>query len=359
VPERSFVVGSAGLPRPTRGAGSLLALAVGLELVGRVLGSRGLTLVAAGFIGTLIAAAVLTPRISGTRLTFDGAARLTAGASSAIGLVATAPDGWRGIGPILVTDTTPAYADTAVMISTLRPGESAVATFPVRPPQRGHWLASTVTVEALSPLGGFARRRTVSLPGALWVHPSAARPLPLPSLGSLAARHGSRTRRSPVGTEIAGLREWRTGDPAGRVNWRASARRNQIVVMEREDNQRVAVLIAIGVAGDDDAWERAVARSAATAVDALRSGHSLDLLRADGPVTARTARDVLDFFAELVDPAPASTETIAASLRRAGPGAVLVWLSAQPPPADVAAVVRSASAGFVSALSAATPEQLP
>jgi uncharacterized protein (DUF58 family) len=335
---------------------SLLALAVGLELVGRVLGSRGLSLVAAGFIGTLIAAAVLTPRISGTKLTFDGAARLIAGAETSVGLVASAPAGRRGIGPILVTDTTPAYAETAVMISALRPGESAAATYPVRPPQRGHWLASTATVEAVSPLGGFTRRATVSLPGGLWVHPSAARPLPLPSLGSLNARHGSRTRRSPVGTEIAGLREWRAGDPAGRVHWRASARRNQIVVMEREDNQRVAVLIAVGVPGEDDTWERAVAGSAATAVDALRSGHSLDLLTAAGAVTARTARDVLDFFAELDDPAPATTWTIAASLRRAGPGAVLVWLSAQPPPADVAAVVRSASAGFVRALGPATPE---
>jgi uncharacterized protein (DUF58 family) len=355
VPERSSVVGSARLPRPTRGAASLLALAVGLELIGRVLGSRGLTLVAAGFIGTLIAAAVLTPRISGVRLTFDGAARLTAGAESTIRLVATAPTGWRRIGPLLVTDTTLAYDETAVMITAMHPGESVAATYPIRPPQRGHWLASTVTVEALSPLGGFARRRTVSLPGALWVHPGAARPLPLPTLGSLRAHDGSRTRRSPAGAEIAGLREWRAGDPAGRVHWRASARRNQIVVMEREDNQRVNVLVAIGVAGDDDAWERAVARSAATAVDALRSGHGLDLLCAEGPVAARTARDVLDFFAELVHPAPAGTETIAASLRRAGPGAVLVWLSTQPPPDDVSAVVRSASVGLVRAVSAGVP----
>jgi uncharacterized protein (DUF58 family) len=350
VPERTSVVGSVSPPRPTRGAASLLALAVGLELVGRVLGSRGLSLVAAGFIGTLIAAAVLTPRISGTKLALDAPARLVAGAEASLTLVATAPGGWRRIGPILVTDTTAAYDETAVMFSALRPAESAVATYPVRPPARGHWPASTVTVEAVSPLGGFARRRTVSLPGALWVHPSAARPLPSPSLGSVRARDGARSRRTPAGTEIAGLREWRAGETAGRVHWRASARRNQIVVMDREDNQRVAVLIAIGVVGDDDAWERAVARSAATAVDALRSGHGLDLLCADGPVTARTARDVLDFFAELLDPAPTPVATIAASLRRAGPGAVLVWLSSQPPPTEVTVALRAASAGCIRAV---------
>jgi uncharacterized protein (DUF58 family) len=173
--------------------------------------------------------------------------------------------------------------------------------------------------------------------------------LPLPSLGSLRTRDGSRTRRSPVGAEIAGLREWRAGDPAARVHWRASAKRNQIVVMERDDNQRVAVLVATGRPGESDAWERAVARTAATAVAALRSGDGVVLLSADATVTARTARDVLDCFAELDEPTPTPTVAIARSLRRAGHGAVLVWLSVDPPPADVTAAARSASATLVRA----------
>jgi uncharacterized protein (DUF58 family) len=350
VPERSSVVGSAWLPRPTGGAASLLALAVGLELVGRVLGSRGLTLVAAGFIGTLVAAALLTPRISGTTITLDGPARMVAGAESFIGVQVSAPAGRRRVGPFLLTDTTPAYAETAVMTPALRPGERVVATFPVRPPLRGHWPGSTVSVEAMSPLGGFVRRRTVTLPGSTWVHPSGARSLPLPSLGSLRTRDGSRTRRSPAGTEIAGLREWRPGDPAARVHWRASARRNQIVVMDRDDNQRIAVIVATGRAGQGDGWEHAVARTAATAVEALRGGHSLALLSADSAVTAGTARDVLDCFAELAEPASTPGAAIASALHRAGPGAVLVWLSTEPAPVDVAVALRAASATLVSAL---------
>jgi uncharacterized protein (DUF58 family) len=350
VPERSSVVGSAWLPRPTGGAASLLALAIGLELVGRVLGSRGLTLVAAGFIGTLVAAALLTPRISGATIALDGPARMVAGAESLIAVQISVPAGRRRIGPFLLTDSTPAYAGTAVMAPALRPGERVVATFPVRPPVRGHWTGSTVSVEAVSPLGGFVRRRTLTLPGATWVHPAAARSLPLPTSGSLRTRDGSRTRRDPAGTEIAGLREWRPGDPAARVHWRASARRNQIVVMERDDNQRIAVIVATGRPGRGDAWEHAVARSAATAVEALRGGHSLALLSADSVVTAGTARDVLDCFAELAEPPSTSGAAVAAALHRAGPGAVLVWLSTEPAPVEVAVALRAASATLVSAL---------
>jgi uncharacterized protein (DUF58 family) len=338
------------LPRPTRGAASLLALAVGLELVGRVLGSRGLTLVAAGFIGTLVAAALLTPRISGATITLDAPARLVAGTESFIGLQAGGPTGRRRVGPFLITDTTPAYAETAVMTPTLRPGERVVATFPVRPPSRGHWPECTVTVEAVSPLGGFVRHRSVTLAGALWVHPAAASSLSLPSLGTLRTRHGSRSRRSPAGTEIAGLREWRPGDQAARVHWRASARRNQIVVMERDDNQRIAVVVATGTTGEGDGWEVTVARTAATAVEALRGGHSLALVSAGSTVTTGTARDVLDHFAELAAPGSTPAAAVASALHRAGPGAVLVWLSTEPPPADVVAVVRAASATLRSAL---------
>lgn len=353
MPDLPGVVGAARLPRPTRAGQSLLALAVGLELLGRLLGSRGLTLVAAGVIGTLLAAALLTPRISGVAVRLELPARLTAGAESFVGLHLTAPvRRVRSVGPLLVTDRSPAYAETTVVVPVLRPGRSAVASFPIRPGRRGHWQAGTVCVEAASPLGGFVRRGTVTLPVDLWVHPAPARLLPLPRVGSQRTSEGSHSRTSPTGSEIAGLREWQAGDPAGRVHWRASARRNQIVVMERDDNRQVAVLIAVGSSDRSGAWEHAVGRCAATAVAAVRSGHSVVLLLADGTVTARSARDVLDRFAELKAATAPTAAAIVTSLRRAGPGAMLIWLSAEAPPAQIRAAARAASTGIVSALPA-------
>jgi hypothetical protein len=120
--------------------------------------------------------------------------------------------------------------------------------------------------------------------------------------------------------------------------------------MERDDNQRVALLVAVGSTADGDGWELAVARTAATAVEALRSGHSVALLSGAATLTPRTARDVLDHLSELNQPVTTASEVIAASLRRAGPGAVVIWLSAQPAPPDVAAVVRSAAATLLRAM---------
>jgi uncharacterized protein (DUF58 family) len=328
-----------------------VVLAVGLELLGRLLGSRGLTLVAAGVIGTLVAAALLTPRIGGATVRFELPARLTAGVESIVGLRLTAPARrGRSVGPFLVTDRSPAYAGTTVVAPALRSGRSAVATFSVRPAHRGHWPASTVTVEAVSPLGGFVRRGTVSIPVDTWVHPAPARLLPLHTVGSHRTPDGARSRTSPTGSEIGGLREWQAGDPAGRVHWRASARRNQIVVMERDDNRQPAVLVAAGRSDGSDAWEYAVARCAATAVEAVRAGHNVVLLTADETFSARSARDLLDRFAALHEPAAPSPAVITRSLRQAGPGAVLIWLSTDPTPAEVSVAARAASAVVVTVL---------
>jgi hypothetical protein len=99
--------------------------------------------------------------------------------------------------------------------------------------------------------------------------------------------------------------------------------------MDREDNRAVALLVVIGRSGVGPAWEDTVARAAATAVAAVRSGHSVVLLGGEDGDEApvRSARDVLDRFAELDDRAPASPEALERALRRAGPDAAVLRLS--------------------------------
>jgi uncharacterized protein (DUF58 family) len=306
--EGACVVGRALLPRPTRGGLGLFALAITFELLGRLIDSDGLSFVAAGLLGTFVAAAALTPGISGTRVRREAPSRLTAGATSRVRLVVTAPAGrWGRTGPLLLTESSSAYDDTSVLTPPLRRGASAVATIAVTPAHRGHWYDVTVTVLATSPLGGFERRRSITLAASTWVHPRSAYPWPLPARGSQRSQEGKRSSRSALGTEIAGLREWHSGDPAGRVHWRASARRQQIVVMDREDNRAVALLVVIGRSGVGPAWEDTVARAAATAVAAVRSGHSVVLLGGEDG-----------------DEAP---EALERALRRAGPDAAVLRLS--------------------------------
>jgi uncharacterized protein (DUF58 family) len=353
VPERTAVSASAWLPRPTRAALGLLALAVGVELFGRLLGSRGLSVVAAGLIGTVIAAALLTPRVSGVTVALRAPTRIAVGAESAVQLVVAAPPSrrWRS-GPFLLTVASPAYGDATVMTPTVPAGGRAAVSYPVRPTRRGHWTGTNVTIETVSPLGGFVRRKNLIRRNEMWVYPPPAPPLPLPMSGSTLARAGSRTRVSPTGSEIAGLRQWQPGDPAARVHWRASARRNQLVVMERDDNQQQALLVALGRVETVDSFELAVARTAATALAALRSGHRVHLLTDHGAVALWTARDVMDRFAELSAAASPSAGSVAEALRRADVGAVVIWLSADPPSPEVDQAVRAAAATLVSAIPA-------
>ena len=151
----------------------------------------------------------------------------------------------------------------------------AVARYPIRPQHRGHWPVGAVRVEGVSPLGGFVRRRTVTLPMST-VGASGPGATPEPA-DPRRAEHQARLPKPavPAGAEIAGLREWQAGDPAARVHWRASARRNQLVVMERDDNQRIVVVVAMGRWEVSERWEQAVGRCAATAIAGIQSGHSV------------------------------------------------------------------------------------
>ncbi len=352
MPSRTGLSASAWLPRPTRAALGLLALAIGVELLGRLLGSRGLSVVAAGLIGTVIAAALLTPSVSGVTVALRAPTRIAVGAESAVRLIVTAPPQryWRS-GPFLLAVSSPAYGDATVMTPTVPAGSSAVTMYRVSPARRGHWNGTEVTIEAVSPLGGFVRRRKLTCPIEMWVHPAPARELRLPMSGSTVVRAGSRARRSPTGSEIAGLRQWQPGDPAARVHWRASARRNQLVVMERDDNQQQALLVVLGRVETGDRFELAVARTAATAVAALRSGFSVRLLSDRGDVVAiRSTRDLLERFAEFAAVDSPNPESVGSALRQAGEGAVVVWLSADQPSAQVDQAVRAAAATLVSAL---------
>jgi uncharacterized protein (DUF58 family) len=325
-----------------------------VELFGRLLGSRGLSVVAAGLIGTVIAAALLTPRVSGVTVALRAPTRIAVGTESAVQLTVTAPvrRRWRS-GPFLLTVTSPAYGDATVTTPRVPAGGSVASAYQVTPTRRGYWAGTDVTIEAVSPLGGFVRRKNLIRRNEMWVYPPPTLPLPLPMSGSAVARAGSRARVSPTGSEIAGLRQWQPGDPAARVHWRASARRNQLVVMERDDNQQQAVVVVFGRVEAGGRFELAVARTAATALVALRSGHSVRLLSDRGAVAVRTARDLMDRFAELSVGESPSAASVAAALRQAGGGAVGIWLSADPPSTEVDQAVRAAASSLVRALPAA------
>lgn len=99
-----------------------------------------------------------------------------------------------------------------------------------------------------------------------------------------AVESGEDARRPGDGVDVLGVREYRRGDALRAVAWKASARRDQLVVRELEDPARARVRVDVA-AGD---WERASLDRALEVVcgvadDAARAGHPTEVA-VDGTV---------------------------------------------------------------------------
>jgi uncharacterized protein (DUF58 family) len=325
----------------------LFAAACLLELLGRLVDSTTIAVAAAAALGAVIGDAALTPQLDGVMVTRRGPSRMVAGAAAPLRFVMANAKRRHGgdLQPMLLTGSHPALAELSAVTPTVRRQTSGVVDVTVVPPLRGYWPdGGTTVIEARSPLGGFVRRRRYPSGGPTWVHPAPAGPIPLPDLGVGNPDVPVGSGRSGQGLEFFGIREWRSGDASSSVHWRASARRNQLVVMERERPADAALVIAVGTPGSGPAWEADLARAAATAVAARRLGRPVALLCGDGATSPGATLDVLDWFAEIDDTQPSDPFAAADAIRATGRGGALLWLSASPLPADLQ---RSARAGGI------------
>ena len=133
---------------------------------------------------------------------------------------------------------------------TLTPQGTAVVKYEVTPTRRGGRTFDAIGIRRYGPLGLVHRQERVSLPAEVDVYPDvhAARALELlrrqgradMSLGSRRVRGGD--------TEFERLRPYARGDEIRHVDWRASARRDDITVrhFQAESNQNVMFAIDVG-----------------------------------------------------------------------------------------------------------------
>jgi uncharacterized protein (DUF58 family) len=348
-------------PRPTRSAALLLLLAIILEVLGRLIHSTGVTIAAAAALGAIVGDVALVPRIDGLRLIRNSPSRFTVGTPTTVELTIQAPGRRWGVErQLVVIDTHPALPPGRVLSPSLAAGAVVTASREVVPPARGHWVGpATLEIEAYSPLGGFVRRWTLRYDSEVWVHPAPARPIRMPELSATKAVGTSAAMRSGQGIDVFGIREWRAGDPSSEIHWRATARRGQIVVREREQPAQTPLTVAAGTCAEGETWEIAVARATATAVSALRSGRAVVLLDATGANSPSTVLDILDWFAELHsdgDPAPAALH---AASRSAGVGGTLLWIGATPIGQQLTHAARTGGAGAVVSLGPDHPAGAP
>ena len=175
------------------------------------------------------------------------------------------------------------------------PGERRRLVTTLVPTRRGDRTAAHVTVRSLGPLGLAGRQRRHQVPWAVRVLPPFTSRKFLPEkLARLRELDGAVTlNRRGQGTEFDSLREYVDGDDVRSIDWRATARRGDVVVRNwrpERDRRLVCVLdtgrTSAARVGDMPRLDAAMDACLLLAAVAARAGDRIDLLAADSVVRA-------------------------------------------------------------------------
>ncbi|GGK64790.1 DUF58 domain-containing protein [Ornithinimicrobium pekingense] len=178
----------------------------------------------------------------------------------------------------------------------LPPGERRRVSTALVPVRRGDRPASGVTVRLHGPLGLAGRQRTTHVPGHVRSLPPFRSRRHLPSrlarLRQLDGRSAVRTRGQ--GTEFDSLRDYVEGDDVRSIDWRATARRQHVVVRtwQPERDRRVVLVLdtsrtSAARVRDEPRLDAAMDAALLLAALASRAGDRVDLVAGDRSVRAR------------------------------------------------------------------------
>ncbi|TDN45640.1 uncharacterized protein (DUF58 family) [Curtobacterium flaccumfaciens] len=203
-------------------------------------------------------------------------------------------------------------------------GERRTARMRFAPFRRGRRVSAGVAVRAFGPLGLAARQRVLDAPAELVVTPPFRSRRHLPSrLARLRELDGETTLQlRGHGTEFDSLRDYVRGDDVRSIDWRATARRQDLVVRtwRPERDRRVIVVVDAGRAGagrvdDEPRLDTFIESALLLGALAAAAGDRVDLAVLDDAVRGRvhgaTRTDVVQRFGEtlaLAEPGLAATD---------------------------------------------------
>ena len=175
------------------------------------------------------------------------------------------------------------------------PGERRVLTTVLRPTRRGDRLPDRVTVRTLGPLGLAGRQGRHEVPWRVRVQPpfTSRKYLPerLARLRQLDGLAAARVRGQ--GTEFDSLREYVDGDDVRSIDWRATARRSEVVVRtwRPERDRRILLVLdtsrtSAGRVGDVPRLDAALDAALLLTALAVRAGDRVDMLAMDRDLRA-------------------------------------------------------------------------
>ena len=239
--------------------------------------------------------ALLAPPVSSLRLAREGATACRLGEQAEVRLSVTNP-GSRPLRGVLRDAWVPsAGASPRAHPLDIPPGERRVLTTVLRPTRRGDRAPDRVTVRAVGPLGVAARQGRHEVPWRVRVQPpfTSRRFLPerLARLRQLDGAVAVRVRGQ--GTEFDTLRDYVEGDDVRSIDWRATARRQDVVVRTwRPERDRTLLLVldtsrtSAGRVGDVPRLDAALDAALLLSALASRAGDRVDLLAFDREVRA-------------------------------------------------------------------------
>lgn len=230
----------------------------------------------------------LAARVGALRLSRTGDTRARQGEPARVTLVVQ--NTGRRAARARIRDAWPPSAGSRPRVHHLvvPPGERRLAVTTLVPTRRGDRVAERITVRTIGPLGLAGRQGRHTAPWAVRVLPPFTSRKHLPErLARLRQLDGLVTvNRRGQGTEFDSLRDYVEGDDVRSIDWRATARRDAVVVRtwRPERDRRVVLVIDCG------------RTSAGRVGNTPRLDHSLDAALLVGALAAR-AGDAVDFIA--------------------------------------------------------------
>jgi len=177
-------------------------------------------------------------------------------------------------------------------------GEQRRVVTTLVPTRRGDRQADKVTLRSLGPLGIAGRQASIVVPGVLRVLPEFASRRHLPSrLARLRELDGqAAVQIRGEGTEFDSLREYVIGDDVRSIDWRASARGQEMVVRTWRPERDRRVLIVLDTArtsaariGDQPRLDASIEAGLLLGALASRAGDRVEMVAYDRQLRARVA----------------------------------------------------------------------
>ncbi len=203
----------------------------------------------------------------------------------------------------------------SIFIPAMTREEPAKLDYEVVVDRRGLHEFPPLQLESPAPFGLFRRRRTLNVPTRVLIYPEVK---PIRRLALFDRRPSALLSRPRpgTGTELIGVRPYRTGDSPRHIHWRSVARVGQLISKEFADDSQPGLTIMLDLHklpisdSKHTPFEWAVKIAASIGEDAIRRGYALHLLGDAGtwpPPPGPISRTALMEYLARVQPTGSST----------------------------------------------------